>query len=225
MKNANLFVDEANIAVHSGSGGNGVVRFRREKFAANGGPNGGDGGRGGDIILVADTNIGTLLDLKSARIIKAQNGDHGGSSNRKGASGEHVEVRVPLGTLVFDLDKIEDGVELEEIPPIADLTQQGQTFTVAKGGQDLDPAGPRLCASRETRRIPGTPPSTEADGGRRSDRLSECRQIDAPSPHFRGTPPGCELPLHNACPLPRSGRARRTTNRGRRHPRPYRRRE
>jgi GTP-binding protein len=134
MKNANLFVDEADIAVHSGSGGNGVVRFRREKFAANGGPNGGDGGRGGDIILVADTNIGTLLDLKSARIIKAQNGDHGGSSNRKGASGEHVEVRVPLGTLVFDLDKVEDGVELEETPPIADLTQQGQTFTVAKGG-------------------------------------------------------------------------------------------
>ena len=84
MKNANLFVDEVEIEVHSGTGGNGVVRFRREKFIASGGPNGGDGGRGGDVVLVADTNIATLLDFKSARQINAPSGEHGGSSNRKG---------------------------------------------------------------------------------------------------------------------------------------------
>ena len=134
MKHASLFVDEADIAVHSGSGGNGVVRFRREKFVSNGGPNGGDGGRGGDIVLVADPNVGTLLDFKSARIIKAQDGDHGGSSNRKGASGEDVVVRVPLGTLIYDRSQVEDGVELEEAVAIADLTGVGQRFIVARGG-------------------------------------------------------------------------------------------
>ena len=134
MKNANLFVDEVEIEVHSGAGGNGVVRFRREKFVSNGGPNGGDGGRGGDVILVADTNIGTLLDFKSARHIRAPSGGHGGSSNRKGASGEHMEIRVPVGTLVFDLDETDTRVELEEVSAIADLTQTGQRFVVARGG-------------------------------------------------------------------------------------------
>jgi len=134
MKNANLFVDEAEIEVHSGAGGNGVVRFRREKFVSNGGPNGGDGGRGGDVILVADANIGTLLDFKSARTIKAPSGEHGGSSNRKGASGAHREIRVPVGTLVFDLDERSDRVELEEPIAIADLTETGQRFVVARGG-------------------------------------------------------------------------------------------
>lgn len=135
MKNANLFVDEAEIEVHSGTGGDGVVRFRREKYVSNGGPNGGDGGRGGDVILVADTNIGTLLDLKSARKIQAPGGEHGGSSNRKGASGASIEVKVPVGTLVFDIYQINEGIELEELIPIADLTESGQSVVVARGGE------------------------------------------------------------------------------------------
>ena len=75
MKHSHLFVDEAELEVQSGSGGNGNVAFRREKYIPNGGPNGGDGGRGGDVILVADTNVATLLDLKSARRIKAHDGE------------------------------------------------------------------------------------------------------------------------------------------------------
>ena len=103
MKHSNLFVDEVEVEVHSGSGGSGIVAFRREKFVSNGGPNGGDGGRGGDVILVANSNVGTLLDFKGAKKIKAPSGDKGGGSDRKGASGEDVEIHVPVGTLVFEL--------------------------------------------------------------------------------------------------------------------------
>jgi GTPase len=106
MKHAHLFVDEAELEVQSGSGGNGNVSFRREKFIPNGGPNGGDGGRGGDIVLVADANVATLLDLKSARRIKADDGEHGGGTDKKGASGLPVEIRVPVGTLVYELEHL-----------------------------------------------------------------------------------------------------------------------
>ncbi len=106
MKHAHLFVDEALLEVQSGSGGDGIVSFRREKFIPNGGPNGGDGGRGGEIILVADTNVATLLDLKSARRIKATDGEPGGGSDKKGASGAPVEIRVPVGTLVYELENL-----------------------------------------------------------------------------------------------------------------------
>ena len=106
MKHAHLFVDEALLEVQSGSGGDGNVSFRREKFIPNGGPNGGDGGRGGDIILVADTNVATLLDLKSARRIKAADGEPGGVTDKKGSSGEPVEIRVPVGTLIYELETL-----------------------------------------------------------------------------------------------------------------------
>ncbi len=106
MKHAHLFVDEALLEVQSGSGGDGIVSFRREKFIPNGGPNGGDGGRGGEIILVADSNVATLLDLKSARRIKATDGEPGGGSDKKGASGAPVEIRVPVGTLVYELENL-----------------------------------------------------------------------------------------------------------------------
>ncbi len=106
MKHAHLFVDEAQLEVQSGSGGDGNVSFRREKYIPNGGPNGGDGGRGGDVVLVADTNVATLLDLKSARRIKAADGEPGGGTDKKGASGAPIEIRVPVGTLVYALEDL-----------------------------------------------------------------------------------------------------------------------
>ena len=159
MKHANLFVDEVEIEVRSGKGGDGIVAFRREKFVSQGGPNGGDGGRGGDIVLVADDNVGTLLDFKGAKKIKAANGQNGGGSDKKGASGAHVEVRVPVGTLVFDLgepaepgvdddfagfedegergedEATPDPVDLNEHAALADLTESGQRVVVARGGR------------------------------------------------------------------------------------------
>lgn len=138
MKHTNLFVDEAELEVRSGSGGNGIVSFRREKFVANGGPNGGDGGRGGDVVLVADNNIATLLDFKSARRIKADDGQNGGTSNKKGASGESVEIRVPVGTLVFDRnadEAIAQASDPESPEPLVDLTEPGQRVVIARGGR------------------------------------------------------------------------------------------
>jgi GTP-binding protein len=135
MKHANLFVDEAEIEVHSGAGGNGIVAFRREKFVSKGGPNGGDGGRGGDVVLVADHNVGTLLDFKSARTIKARPGEHGGGSDKKGASGDSVEVRVPVGTLVYDAAALDETDDPEAVVPIADLTEPEQRVVVARGGR------------------------------------------------------------------------------------------
>ena len=143
MKHANLFVDEADLEVRSGAGGNGAVAFRREKFISNGGPNGGDGGRGGDVILVADTNIATLLGLKSAKTIRAENGHNGGSWDKKGASGADIEIRIPVGTLVYDLDQLEASSEREGTPagdveteavPLVDLTESGQRVVIARGG-------------------------------------------------------------------------------------------
>lgn len=163
MKHANLFVDEVEIEVHSGNGGDGIVAFRREKFVSNGGPNGGDGGRGADIVLIANPNVGTLLDFKGAKKIRAAHGEKGGGSDRKGASGETVEIHVPVGTLVFDLGEVErtdlpsedleeggeedflietedlsetleDGAELSEYAVLADLTESGQRFVICRGG-------------------------------------------------------------------------------------------
>ncbi len=141
MKHANLFVDEIELEAHSGSGGDGMVAFRREKFISMGGPNGGDGGRGGDVVLIAETNVPTLLDLKSAKTIRAASGDKGGTSNKKGASGADIEVQVPVGTLIFDLDELDrrdeamtPGSGLDETHALVDLTESGQRFVIARGG-------------------------------------------------------------------------------------------
>ncbi|HPG24507.1 MAG TPA: GTPase ObgE, partial [Myxococcota bacterium] len=122
---------------------------RREKYVPKGGPNGGDGGRGGDIVLVADPNVSTLLDFKHSRRIKAPNGQPGGGSDKKGASGAHVEVHVPVGTLVFDVDDELPSAGLEPdasadpdasseallaARAVADLTEPGQRVVVARGG-------------------------------------------------------------------------------------------
>ena len=135
MKHASLFVDEALLEVRSGNGGNGIVSFRREKFITNGGPNGGDGGRGGDVVFVADTNIATLLDFKSAKKVSAESGVNGGKNDRKGASGSHTEIRVPVGTLIFDQHVDESLIAQDEVAPIADLTENGQRVVIAQGGK------------------------------------------------------------------------------------------
>ncbi len=119
------FVDEAKIYVKAGHGGPGSISFRREKFIAKGGPDGGDGGKGGDVIFRAAESHHTLLDLKYQQHQIAKNGGHGSGNNRTGRSAEDLEVIVPPGTVVKDF-------ETGEI--LVDLAQLGQTFIVAKGG-------------------------------------------------------------------------------------------
>jgi GTP-binding protein len=119
------FVDEARIEVQAGRGGDGCASFRREKFIPKGGPDGGDGGRGGSVWAVADHNINTLIEYRYQRRIAAGNGEHGRGSDCYGASGEDVELRVPVGTVVIDE---------ESGHALADLARSGQRALIAKGG-------------------------------------------------------------------------------------------
>jgi GTP-binding protein len=119
------FVDEAHIEVFAGNGGNGCMSFRREKFIPFGGPDGGDGGRGGHIYAEADPNLNTLIDFRYQRLYRARNGEHGRGADQFGAAGDDMLLRVPVGTLVRD----EATGEL-----LADLAAPGQRVVLAQGG-------------------------------------------------------------------------------------------
>lgn len=121
-----MFIDKARIHIKAGDGGNGVVSFRREKFVPKGGPDGGDGGRGGDVIFVADPGLSTLLDFQYRQHVKAGRGRHGEGSDRHGRDGEDVVVTVPIGTVLRD-------AETKQV--IADLTEGGRPVVVARGGK------------------------------------------------------------------------------------------
>jgi len=121
-----MFIDKAKIYVKAGDGGNGCVAFLREKYVPFGGPAGGDGGKGGDIILIADSSLQTLMDFKYKRHYKAERGQHGQGGNKKGKDGEDLILKVPVGTVVKD-------AEMGEI--IADLVKEGQSVVVVKGGK------------------------------------------------------------------------------------------
>ena len=121
-----MFIDKAKIFVKSGTGGDGSIHFRREKYVPLGGPDGGDGGRGGDIIFVVDTGLTTLLDFKYKKKFVAENGDRGQGSKCYGRDAENMYVRVPMGTIVkdFETDKV-----------IADLSHKDDTYVIARGGK------------------------------------------------------------------------------------------
>lgn len=121
-----MFIDEARVYVKGGDGGNGIVAFRREKYVPQGGPAGGDGGRGGNVIFQADEGLRTLMDFRYNRHFKAERGQHGQGKNMHGAWGQDLVVRVPAGTVIKD----EESGEI-----IADLTGHGQEALVAKGGR------------------------------------------------------------------------------------------
>jgi len=145
-----MLVDSVRITVRAGDGGNGCVSFRREKFVPRGGPDGGDGGRGGDVILVVDEGLNTLLHLHNRRLVRAEHGRYGRGSNKTGAGGADVRLTVPPGTVVRDAN---DGSVL------GDLVAHGQELVVARGGR-----GGRGNArfSSPTNRAP----RTAEDGGR-----------------------------------------------------------
>ena len=120
------FIDEVVIHVRAGDGGNGCMAFRREAHVPKGGPSGGDGGRGGDIVIVVDPAMSTLLDLRYRKTYKAKGGAHGQGRDRYGRGADDVIIRVPRGTTILDA---ESGAELE------DLVDPGQSFVAARGGQ------------------------------------------------------------------------------------------
>jgi GTP-binding protein len=120
------FVDEATIRVQAGSGGNGCLSFRREKYIDKGGPDGGDGGSGGDVYLVANEGMNTLADFRMARKFRAESGDAGAGRNMTGKSGSDLEIVVPIGTIVHDVDTGE---------LIGDLTKSSERLKVAEAGR------------------------------------------------------------------------------------------
>ncbi len=121
-----MFIDQATITVKAGKGGNGVVSFRREKFIPKGGPDGGNGGRGGSIIFRADRQLTTLMDFRYKRAYKAEEGENGMGSNKTGKSADDVVIRVPAGTLIKD-------AESDDV--CVDLVDDGQEIVIAKGGR------------------------------------------------------------------------------------------
>ena len=120
------FVDEATIRVQAGNGGHGALSFRREKFIAKGGPDGGDGGHGGSVFLVGDSSINTLVDFRVARKFRAGSGQAGAGRNKTGRSGEDLEVGVPCGTIIQDIDTGE---------LMGDLTEAGERLKIVEGGR------------------------------------------------------------------------------------------
>ncbi|MDH5605376.1 MAG: GTPase ObgE [Anaerolineae bacterium] len=121
-----MFIDEAKITVQSGKGGDGIVHFRREKYVPRGGPDGGDGGRGGDVVFVTSPHLNTLYSFRNQRLYRAEDGGKGGRSNRTGASAPDLEILVPPGTVVYD----DDSGDL-----IGDLIGENQRLVVCKGGR------------------------------------------------------------------------------------------
>ena len=121
-----MFVDKAEVELIAGSGGKGSVHFRREKFVPNGGPDGGDGGRGGHIIIQVDSNLHTLQDIRYRKRYVAQNGGIGRGSRKTGKNGKNIIIRVPLGTIIKWKDKND---------VIADLVENDQSITICRGGK------------------------------------------------------------------------------------------
>jgi GTPase len=147
-----MFLDESRIKVQAGDGGNGCSSFRREKYVPLGGPNGGDGGRGGHVILRVDVQVHTLYDIGTVRTFRAERGEHGQGSNCTGREGADLVVRVPVGTLVKD----------EEGRLLADLSQDGYEWIAAHGGKgglgNQHFATARVQAPRKS--LPGLPGET-----------------------------------------------------------------
>src|SRR5919106_6044429 len=121
-----MFVDEVRIFVKAGRGGDGVCSFRREKYVPRGGPDGGDGGRGGNVVVVASEHLTTLLDLRYRQQYHAKGGEPGGGSNRHGGTAPDVTIQVPVGTIIAD-DRSGEA--------LADLIADGQVYVAARGGR------------------------------------------------------------------------------------------
>ena len=120
------FIDLVSIEIYGGKGGDGIISFRREAYVSKGGPNGGNGGSGGDVILLVDRRLTTLADFRNGAIFRAENGRSGGSANKTGRGGRDEILKVPPGTVVYDLDTGEQ---------LGDLTEPGQELLVAPGGR------------------------------------------------------------------------------------------
>ena len=195
-----MFVDEVDIQITAGSGGNGCLSFRREKFVPRGGPDGGDGGHGGSVYVTAIATKNTLVDFRFHPEFKARSGQHGQGSNRTGQSAHDLDVTVPIGTLVYEKS---DG----EARLLADLAEEGQRVLVGtrrprrtrqRAVRQLHQSRAATHGARRARR--GEVPSSraETDRRRRPDRFPQRGQVHADFASVCGKTEDRELPVHDA---------------------------
>ena len=213
------FLDHARIQIRSGSGGHGCVSFRREKFVEFGGPDGGDGGKGGDVVAEAVEGLNTLIDYRYQQHFFARNGQPGMGQQRTGRSADDIVLKVPVGTEILE----DDGETL-----VADLTRPGQRVTAGAGRQRrlgqpalqvVDQPGAAQRQSRAGGRRAHALAAAEADRRRRARRPAERRQVDLPRGDLERAAEGRRLSVHDAASGPRRGRDRRRGVRAGRHSR------
>ena len=193
-----MFIDEAKIRVKAGDGGNGCMAFRREKFVPRGGPSGGDGGKGGDIIMESSERHNTLVHFRFNPEYKAQRGRHGEGSNRTGREGESIVLKVPVGTIVYDE---------ETGQKVHDFSRPDERIVIAHGGRGgrgnarfatSTHQAPRETEPGTSRRRTPLPAGAEAAGRCGPGGLSECGQVHADLAHFGGAAEDRRLSLHHA---------------------------
>ena len=193
-----MFIDEATIRVKAGDGGNGCLAFRREKFVPRGGPSGGDGGKGGDVIMESSERHNTLVHFRFNPEYKAERGRHGEGSNKTGREGEDVTLKVPVGTIVYDE---------ETGQKVHDFSRPDERIVIAHGGRG-GRGNARFATSTHQA------PREHEDGRPGEERvfrlelklladvglvgLSERRQVHADLAHLRRAPEDCRLSLHHA---------------------------
>ena len=191
------FVDEAKIEVAAGNGGDGCASFRREKFIPKGGPDGGDGGRGGSVWAVADRNVNTLIDFRYARRHQAKNGANGRGGDCYGAAGADIKLRVPVGTLITDVDTAEQ---------LADLSTHGQRTLLARGGRgglgnlhfkSSTNRTPRQFTKGEPGRTAHVESRVTSVGRCRVARPSQRRQVDADPRRVQRAAEGCRVSIYD----------------------------
>jgi GTP-binding protein len=216
------FLDEAKVYIRSGDGGNGCVAFRREKFIEFGGPSGGNGGRGGNVIIEVADGLNTLIDYRYQQHFKAQKGENGAGSDRHGANGKNIVLKVPMGTQIFDEDR-------ETL--IHDFTNVGEKFVLAEGGNGgFGNAHFKSSTNRAPRNAnPGQPGEErwiwlrlKLIAGCRPRRPAQCRQVDLPVQGQRGQAEDRRLSLHHAASAARRRECRRPRIRAGRHSRSHR---
>ena len=193
-----MFVDQARIFVQAGAGGNGVVSWRRERYVPQGGPDGGDGGRGGSVFLEATGDLTTLIDFRYQPRYKAERGGHGQGGKRHGKNGEDRVIKVPVGTQVFD----DETGEL-----LVDLVEPGQRWLAARGGRGGRGNARFVTPQRQAPAFAEKGESGEerwlrlelAFGGCRPGGLPQRRKIDVDFGDFSGSPENCRLPVYHLC--------------------------
>ena len=173
------FLDQAKIYIMSGAGGNGSLSFRREKFIEYGGPDGGDGGKGGDVWVECVDNLNTLIDYRYQQHFKAKKGGNGMGKNRAGANGDDCIIKVPPGTQVYAEDQ--ETLLADLTKPATRAARQGRQRRLRQRAfQVVDQSGAAARQSRPARRRADHLAAAEADRRRRHRRIAQCRQVDVP---------------------------------------------